>query len=94
MIISIDILLYRIEIGKYRIAGYENRYRIVTNHPFYTPSQQCSCCTELCSLTQAILAERQGPERRNPSQRFHKRQQKVLLYGTLLQQPAVSEGQL
>ncbi len=25
-------------IGKYRIAGYENRYRIVTNHPIYTPN--------------------------------------------------------
>ncbi len=47
VIISIDILLYRIIsklycrilliICKYRIAGYEKRYRIVTNHPIYTP---------------------------------------------------------
>ncbi len=45
MIISIDTLLYRIEayhrifwgIVKYRIAEYENRYRIVTNHLIYTP---------------------------------------------------------
>ncbi len=27
-------------ICKYRIAGHENRYRIVTNHPIYTPSHQ------------------------------------------------------
>ncbi len=25
-------------IGKYRIAGYENRYRILTNHLIYTPN--------------------------------------------------------
>ncbi len=39
MIISIDILLYRI--GKYRIAAYENQYWIVTNHPIYTPINTC-----------------------------------------------------
>ncbi len=51
MIISIEILLYRIVsynffevICKYCIAGYENRYQIVTNHPIYTPTNNTMLC--------------------------------------------------
>ncbi len=39
MIISIYRLIYSLRIRyirKYRIAGYENRYRIMKNHPIYT----------------------------------------------------------